>query len=193
MDGRALRVVPTLRSAGGRELLLAAVGRADLLVLSYPLYVDSLPAPVIEAMEAIAAARRDDGRARPLRLLAIANSGFPEAHHNDVSLRVCRRFAKEAAIEWAGGLALGAGPSLGGMPLRQVGRRAGGIMRALDAAAAALDSGAAVPAGVEEQMAKQVVPPLLYMLIGNIGWFVLAIQNRALFRLWARPFAPRGG
>ncbi len=56
---------------------LAAVDRADLLVLASPLYVDSLPYPVIRALERIA--RHRCGHAvSGQRFLSIINCGFPE-------------------------------------------------------------------------------------------------------------------
>ena len=48
------------------ETMLAAVAAADLVVLSFPLYIDSLPAPLIRALELIA---DDRVRRAPSRLL----------------------------------------------------------------------------------------------------------------------------
>ena len=53
----------SLQSDEGRAALLEAVKAADLIILSFPLYVDSLPAPVIRAMELIAEARFGKGHA----------------------------------------------------------------------------------------------------------------------------------
>ncbi|MHB0877666.1 MAG: NAD(P)H-dependent oxidoreductase [Anaerolineae bacterium] len=184
-----VRIAQAMRSEAGRAKLLAAALGADLLVLSFPLYVDSLPAPVIEAMEMIATARPASGQARAPRMVALANCGFPEAKHNDVSLAICRRFAKEAGIEWAGGLSLGAGPSLGGAPLRQLGGRVGGIVRALDLTAAALDGGGSVPEEAVRLVARPMMPLQLYVLVGNLGWWWQARRNGVLFRLGARPLA----
>lgn len=87
------------------ERLLFALDRAELFVLATPLYIDSLPYPVIHALEAIARHRRQG--AAPCRFAAIVNSGFPEAKQSDLALRMCGVFAREAKLEWASGLALG--------------------------------------------------------------------------------------
>ena len=47
-----------LRSPQKMQALLEAVDAADLVTLAFPLYVDALPAPVIEALERIAAHRQ---------------------------------------------------------------------------------------------------------------------------------------
>jgi len=73
----------TLQSDKGRTTLLEAVEDTDLIILSFPLYVDSLPAPVIRAMELISERRSE----RNTRFAAISNCGFPEAQHNECSSR----------------------------------------------------------------------------------------------------------
>ena len=93
-----------------REKLCALVASADLFVLSFPLYIDSLPAPVIRAFELIAA-RRAGAPAEAggqQAMVVVAQCGFPHAEHNAVALEICEHFAGEAGFEWAGGLALGA-------------------------------------------------------------------------------------
>jgi hypothetical protein len=74
----------------------------DPVSLAYPLYVDSLPAPVTEALERIAVYRPVTGRANGQRLVAVANCGFPEAEHNRAPLSICQQFARQAGFDWAG-------------------------------------------------------------------------------------------
>jgi len=71
-----------LSSPEKMQALFDAVQSADLVTLAFPLYVDSLPAPVIEALERIAAHRQNRKSRRQL-FTTIANCGFPEAHHNN--------------------------------------------------------------------------------------------------------------
>ena len=53
---QTLKVARAVRTEEATEELHAAVAAADLIVLSFPLYIDSLPAPAIRALELIAAA-----------------------------------------------------------------------------------------------------------------------------------------
>ena len=74
-----VNLTKALRSDEATEALHAAVAAADLVVLSFPLYIDSLPAPVIRALELIAA-RRAGLPAAPgdkPALVAICQCGFP--------------------------------------------------------------------------------------------------------------------
>ena len=101
-----------LRLEQGQHELLSSTERADLLLLAFPLYVDSLPFLVTKALEIIASHRQAVPNKRQQRLVAIVNNGFPEAAQNALALALCRRFAAQSGIAWAGGLAMGAGEAL---------------------------------------------------------------------------------
>ncbi len=93
----------------GQIEFLAAVDRANLILLVFPLYIDSLPFLMMKSLEVMAEHISARSQESPKRLFAIANNAFPEAHHNAVALSICRRFAAETGMIWTGGLALGAG------------------------------------------------------------------------------------
>ena len=61
-----------------KQELLKMVENADLIILSFPLYVDSLPAPVIKAMEIVKEERDRSERKITQNLIAICNNGFPK-------------------------------------------------------------------------------------------------------------------
>jgi hypothetical protein len=184
-------VARALRTEERTAALLAAVDAADVVILAFPLYVDSLPYLVTQALERIAAHRAgQNGERRPL-FLAIANCGFPEAAHNATALVICEQFANEAGFAWAGGLALGEGGAIAGRPLAQAGGMVHNVVAALDLAAAALAEGRPVPEEVIARMAQPFIPGRAYMLMGDVGWLAQARQNRVLTRLGARPFDQR--
>lgn len=182
-----IRIYSALKSSAGQDELGAAVGRADLVIFASPLYVDTLPAAVIRVLELTAQRRTGDGKDRQ-RLLAISNCGFPEALHNDSAIAVYRRFAQEAGIEWAGGLALGGGAAIGGKPLDEAGGMAHNVTSALDLAAAALAEGKPLPQEATELMSRPIVPTWMYVLIGGIGWKREAKKHGAQKKLAARPY-----
>jgi len=164
-----VQIYTRFTSATRRPAALEALDNSDLIVLAFPLYIDSLPAPVISALEAIATHRTD--RAKATRFAAIANCGFPEARHNDTALAICQQFARQAGYDDAGGLALGAGEGLvHGKPLTQSAGPTTRIKQALDLSATALAAGQPIPAEATTLMARPVIPHQLYRLIGHIGW-----------------------
>jgi len=175
------------------DCMLASVNNAEVIILACPTYVDSLPAPVIRALEEIVAFRRThEGHGQP-RFLAVANCGFPESLHNMVSLACCRRFAGEAGMIWAGGLSLGGGEALNGASLQNRKGLARNVIRALDLTATALERNESVPEGAEKLMARPLVPRWLYLWIGTRGWKAQARRFGTAGRLGERPWRDRSG
>lgn len=180
-----------IRSPARMKALLEAVQAADLVTLAFPLYVDALPAPVVEALERIAAHRKgQEGTGSHRQLFAaIANCGFPEAGHNVVALAICERFAHEAGFEWAGSLALGGGQGVvNGMPLSELDGRVNSLKMALEQAAEALAQGHSIPQSAQENLARPVIPSWLYRLVGGIGWRQQAKRYGAQELLKRRPY-----
>jgi hypothetical protein len=168
--------------------LLAAADLADVLVIAFPLYVDSLPYLVIRAMEHIARHRQARGEGKSQRLVSIANCGFPEAHQNDTALAICRQFAREAGFEWAGGLALGGGEAINGKSLSQVKGMARNVIKSLDLTADALAEGQMVPQEAVGAMATPITPAWAYALLGGMGWKRRAKKHGAQKKLRDRPY-----
>lgn len=139
-----------------------AVGAADLVVLAFPLYIDALPALVIKALEAIRNHYGKEPPAKSQRFFAIANNGFAENYQNAPALAMCRRFAIQSGMEWAGCLAMGAGETLcAGQSLTSKERQGPPIdhvVKALDRTTDALDRGTPIPVDVYALIARSPIP-----------------------------------
>ena len=184
---------------------LAAVERANLLLLAFPLYIDSLPFLMMKSLEVMAKYLSLNPQKRSKRLLAIVNNGFPEAHHNAVALGICRQFAADTGMVWSGGLAMGAGEALfGGLPIEGT-ERAGRppvkhIIQALELASAALAKGQMIPPEAGKLMAQTPIPLMpsslwrwLFIKIANQRWRSIAKVNQVGGEeLWAQPYAEVG-
>jgi len=105
------------------------------------------PNLVTKALAVIAARRRAGGESSRQRFVALVNSGFPETHQNSLALAICREFAEQTGLVWAGSLALGGGGIIGDQPLSNRGARAAikHVIAALDLTAKALAEGLPVP------------------------------------------------
>ncbi|MBI3173250.1 MAG: NAD(P)H-dependent oxidoreductase [Chloroflexi bacterium] len=169
VETETVQIYTTFNSTERTRLTLEQLDAADLVVLAFPLYVDSLPAPVIAALEKVAAHRA--GVKVTQSFAAIANCGFPEASHNDTALSICAQFAKQTGMTWLGSLALGGGEGLiHGVPLREVDGRAIPLKQALDLAAEALADGRPIPGSARDLMARPIIPNWLYRFFGGLGW-----------------------
>ncbi len=168
--------------------LLSATDRTDLLVIAFPLYVDSLPYKVTQTLEFIAQHRKSKNSKKNQRLTIVVNCGFPEAQHNNTALAICRQFAKEAGFIWEGGLSLGAGASINGRKLSEVQGMARNVIKSLDMAAEVLADGKSVPREAIELMAKPIIPIRAYTLMGGFGWKQQAKKYGADKKLRDRPY-----
>jgi len=167
-----------------------AVERADLIVFSFPLYVDHLPAPLVQALEFIAARRMSKPSAKLQKIMAIVQCGFPETLQNQSACDIMRQFAKEAGFEWAGALAMGMGGALGGRPLEKAGGMVRNVVKAFDVSAASLLQGGNVPDEASALMAKPFIPKWLYTFIANRGMKSQAKKHGVLKQVYARPYEP---
>lgn len=184
----ACRLPPTFVSEDEERPLLAALEDTDLVVLSCPLYVDSLPSGVTRFLEIVAARREAETGRGEKRFVALLNCGFPEARQCDTAIAICRCFARKAGMQWSGGMALGGGGAIAGRPLSEAGGAARNAARALALAAEALADGRPVPADAVTVMAGKSMPSWLYVFGGNLGWRLRAARRGVLRRIHDRPF-----
>ena len=180
----------TIRSTERTKVMLDALDAADLVLLAFPLYVDSLPAPVINALERIAARHASQSETGPHPLFAaIANCGFPESGHNATALAICENFARLNHFQWAGSLALGAGEGMvHGTPLNELDGRVIPLKKALDLAAESLAQGMTIPQEAQALLAKPFTPAWLYRAMGVYGWGQRARQYNAENLLKRQPY-----
>jgi len=144
------------------EDLLLKIQQASIIILAFPLYVDSLPYGLTETLEYLGENR--DKIAKEKVLMAIVNCGFPEAEHNKTALAICHSFARAFGFSWAGGLSLGMGGALGRKPLNQLGGLVKKIKKALTLTAEALASDKPLPKEAIDLMARPLMPKWLYIL-----------------------------
>ncbi len=172
----------------GRAALCAAVDRADVVIVAFPLYIDTLPYLVVKAMEVIAEHKRKSSGKRPQRLFALANNGYPEFHHSIVALANCRCFADRCGMYWAGGLATGAGEMIGRKHKNGNGQHPEGPVRkvfeALEDAGETLARGNTVQYETQRRFTRTPIPFMPFVLwrrmfrtAGNKCWDTQAEQN----------------
>jgi hypothetical protein len=188
LEGETLFLHRSVHTERRRTELLDAVDRAEIIVLACPLYVDALPYLVVRAFELIAEHRRARPGSDGQRFVSIMNCGFPEAHHNDTGLAICRQFAREVGFEWAGGLGLGGGEAISGEPLGKKGRMVRAVVQSLEMTATALAEDRPVPGEAVSLMARPLIPARLYTWLGTIGWKRQAKKYGAKAKLADRPY-----
>lgn len=183
-ETNTLRVYPMLKQAQEGKTLPAELYEAELLILAFPLYVDSLPAAVTKFLELLA-------EKRPLKeqaLVAVVNCGFPEAYHCNVAVEICGEFARETGIRFLGGLTLGGGEAVRGKSLEQMGFFTKNVRRSFDVSADLIAEGKEISDEAKRLMAKPLIPYWIYRLIAKIGFNSEAKKNGVKEHISDRPY-----
>ena len=177
----------TLGSDKKINMMLGLVDVSDLIVFAFPLYADCLYSQAIKTLELIA--EHENGRSQLCKkgFVAIVNSGFPEARHNDTALAVCRNFAKKVGFTWAGGLAMGGGGMISGQPIAELGGRVRNQVKALEIAAEALANGEVIPEKAIVLISKLGIPKWMYLWMGNHGWKSEAKKAMKVKSMYSQP------
>lgn len=173
-EATRIRTHKAIKTDAQRKRLIHAVQEADVIVLSFPLYVDCLPYTVTRTLEILADHFNAQTNRREQRFLAIANCGYPESRQNQTAIDICRQFARQTGLVWAGGLALGGGGAIAGQPLEKVKGVARHVIKSLDLTAEALSKNLPVPEKAVELMARQLIPTWLYRTISHIQFLTRA-------------------
>lgn len=190
-----MTVSATLKSTEDQHRLHESFDTADLVIVSFPLYVDQLPAPLIQVLNLVAERRKGLFGATPWpgpgvqKLVALVQCGFPETLQTRPAVDIMRQFARETGFGWAGALALGMGGAIGGKQLEKTGGLVRNVHRALDIAGAALVSGADIPAEVAQLLEKPLMPKWLYLIAANWGFRNEIKKQGARKRACDRPYA----
>jgi len=175
-----IHLLEAMASDDSKQRMLSAADASDLLLLAAPLYVDSLPAPAIGALEAILE-HQETGGSSDASFCTVLNCGFIEPSHNDTAQRICRRFCSQAGYKWRGALSIGG-----------AGQLTARVRRLLLDAGDALAQGDRIPLAVERDLHRLVIPRALYILGGNAMWRRVARKRFGVSRSGIRacPYEP---
>ena len=168
--------------------MLKMVKNADLIILSFPLYVDSLPAPVIKAMELIKEEKDNSEESTAHDIIAISNCGFPESEQIETALKICELFANVVGFNWKGGIAFGGGEAIHGIPLEERGGMVRNVIKGLDLVAKCLIEGETLSSEALNLISRPLIPKGMYKTMGNLGWHLQARKYKSRKKLRDQPY-----
>jgi len=189
LETETIHIYKALHDERKLRLLIDAVDSADLTILSFPLYIDTIPAPVLSVLQTIQVQRK----AKPAHggFAAITNCGFIESSQNENALAACAAFAEASGFNWMGGISIGGGEGLAhGRPLSELRGPVIPYRNALERVAISLAAGKPVPEDAKRQLGKPFVPAWIYRFVGSRNWKKRARQNGVLHKLDDCPYQP---
>lgn len=95
------------------EMDLEALAKQDVLILAFPLYVDSIPSHVLNCL-----CQLEDyfkTQPSPLTVYAIVNCGFFEGEQNRHALDTVKNWCVKSGLHWGQGLGIGGGGMIPGI------------------------------------------------------------------------------
>jgi hypothetical protein len=103
-----------------QEDLIRMIKKTNLIILSFPLYIDHLPSPVIRMMELLTNNKEELKAPERKAFLSICNSGFPESFQIKLATQICQNFSNAMGFQWKGGIQKGGGGLIHGSDLNEI-------------------------------------------------------------------------
>ncbi len=148
------------------------ISESDLLILSFPLYVDSLPSHVMKFFEVMS-----KNNLKHQKIMAIGNCGFPESFHIKTALKICKNFAEKKNLHWIGGLAIGAGPMFNGRSIEEMGFLTRKLIQGFNMVVLSIIRNEEIKDDAKILVSRKVIPTWAYKLIGNKSFKKVAKMN----------------
>jgi hypothetical protein len=177
---QAIKIVRSEKTAQTAAELL----NFDLLLFVFPLYVDQLPAPIIELLTYIERAASAADTQLPA-VYSVCNCGFYEAEHNRLALRMLHSFALRAGLAWGYGVGIGGGGLLESMGNITGKGPTANVYDALSALCEAMRAGDVMEHG--DILVTPLFPRFLYRMAAEISWHQMAGKNHVRNQLKRKP------
>ncbi len=130
----------------------------DRIVLAFPLYVDAVPAHLLQPMEQIS------GNAH---VYAVLNCRFFEGHQNKWALQILENWCNKKGLAWCGGLGIGGGGMLPMMGDITAGK---GPAASISPKLAELADSIVKEQPFETSFVSPAFPRFMYMLAAQMQW-----------------------
>jgi NADPH-dependent FMN reductase. len=98
------------------QWLIPQVGKADIILIAGPCYINTYPAEVIRLLEKLG---EHPEVCHNQKVYGIINGGMPYVHTHESGLNMLSIFCQECNMTYQGGFVLGLGPTLDGKPLEK--------------------------------------------------------------------------
>lgn len=145
--------------------------QADVLVFSFPLYVDGIPGHLLSCLAGL---EEMCCKNREIRVYGIVNCGFYEGIQAETALQVLENWCARAGYVWGSGVGVGGGGGLTQMPKTKSGH---GPREPIDRALKELADAICARQPQNNQYVSVAFPRFLYKLAAQTGWRQMVKAN----------------
>lgn len=165
-----------------KEELIGHFDRADHIVISFPVYQNSVPGLVLKLFEYILA-HKNYLENKPRSMIAISNSGFAETAAHQCAIEQCKLFSEQMGFVWGGGITVAPGTLIDGNDLSKTGKTYGKVKLALQNMASRINSEGCIRGN--DMIGKPVMNPVVYRAVGRL------IQKKTMKELGKKKYFQR--
>ena len=169
------------------QLLIKHLKTSDMLLICSPVYVDSLPYPLINLMEQLSKVISDEFWQNK-KMMVIIHSGYPKDIQRKASLAICKNFADEMGMQWLGGIGFGGSPIIDGKPLEDVGRFTKWMRMSLDEMSKSILAGSKISDKANRYAAKHFPSIPLWILKVMLNLKAKSMAKKNGVNLYDQPY-----
>ena len=162
---------------------MADILNANVLLIVFPLYIDSLPAPVVKVLTLLEREAVKEG-GQPPKVYSVCNCGFYEAENNRLALDIIRNFCVSAGLPWGYGIGIGAGGSIQSLSPNMSGGPMANVYAALCELVESIRNHRSLQ---KNQFLTPEIPRSVYLSEANKAWEQAADKYGKKASLRARP------
>ncbi|RMD02283.1 hypothetical protein D9O40_06480 [Clostridium autoethanogenum] len=147
--------------------LIKTIDKADIIILSLPIYENSVPGLVVEIFEQLYR-DKDELSKKSRSVFVITNSGFSEVEGNKSAKQTCKLFARDMNFKWMGGIGVAPGTLIDGKKLEETGKTYKRLNESLDTIVNAIENDIDIPKSAFKIMEKPFISPFIYRIAGRV-------------------------
>lgn len=145
----------------------------DVIVFSFPLYVDAIPAHLFKMMADLEQYMHDSPP-KDIQVYAIVNSGFFEGQQNQIALDIVKNWCLRAGLQYGQGIGQGGGEMVGAMDNVPLGK---GPLKNCGKALKTLAHNIEARTCEENILCSPNFPRFAYHVAGTFGFWCVARKN----------------
>ena len=139
---------------------------SNILVFSFPLYVDGVPSHLLRCLLQLEDSLRNI-KDKDIKVYALVNSGFYEGKQNKLAIEIIENWCEKCCIKWGQGLGIGAGPLLHSVKNVPAGH---GPKRSFGKALTIISNNILNNSSENNLFINANFPRFVYKFAGEMGW-----------------------
>lgn len=159
--------------------------QAEILLIIFPLYVDSLPGSLLEILVDLEKTLINSTKSLP-KVYAICNCGFYDAEQTATALEIIENYCNKTGLSWQYGIGIGCGGMIAEESSNiDVPGPLGNVFKTLSELCKYISQG--YTGKKDNIFVRASIPRFIYHLGGNLGWNRMAKKYNAKKMLRAKP------